>query len=212
MRLFCKFSTFLLVTILSSPIFAQSQSAMIGVPTDLYSKPDKTSAVQTQLAEGTTITIHQRQGNWYQISSEGSSDKGWVRSYFVQKQSSEGWLQRMKRFMRGDNPAHSTAMATIGIRGLGPGDVKKAQPDPAELKKLESFKQDINAGLAYASSAPLKSQEISYLQANHVAESNKGLLNKSTDTIGDVADGVGKSLGGAVKGLKGLFGGKKDDE
>ena len=212
MSFFRLLTLFAFISLTSVMVMANPKSATIGVSTELYAEADKTSVIRSQLDQGTKVTVLQRQGNWYEISTDNPSQTGWVRSYFVQVHSSESWLQRMSRFMRGESPGRSTTTATIGIRGLGPGDVQNATPDMKELEKLDNYKVDINTGLGYASSAKLQSQEVAYLQANHVEEANKGLFKKSSDKIGDVANDVGKSLGGAMKGLKGFFGSKKDEK
>ncbi len=157
---------------------AAAKTASVSVDSKLYSSANLQSSVVATLKQGSSITIDSRKGGWYQVKTE-SGESGWVRSYDVQIKSNTSWFSRLKRVIAGSSSQQSNASATIGIRGLGPGDVKKAQPNPQELAKLDNFKQTLSDGKKYASSVPLRSNNVAYFENIKTTVSSSS-SNKST--------------------------------
>lgn len=184
-------------------VFADSLTGTLSVDSILYSGPDKQSAVITTLPGNSEVVIEHRQGSWYRVATQSPARTGWVRSYNVQIEPDTNWLTRLKRVITGSDPAETTTMATIGIRGLGPGDIRKARPDYRELKKLDQYRTGIEEGLQYAASVPLSSNEIAWFDEEAVTDAS---------IEGESAGGLGETLDSAVEGLKGLFGGSGDGE
>ena len=144
-------------------VTAASQTAKLSVDSQLYSSSSQQSSVVATLKQGTELTIEQRKGGWYQVK-DASGQTGWVRSYDVQMDAGGNWFSRLKRVIAGGYSTESGGSATIGIRGLGPGDVKKATPNMAELGKLENYKVSLSQGKQYAASVPLTSKHVAYLE------------------------------------------------
>ncbi len=157
-----------------SQVIAAAESAKMSVDSKLYASSSIQSSVVANLSQGTDVTIDQRQGGWYQVS-DSTGQQGWVRSYDVQTEANGNWFSRLKRVIAGGYSSESNSTATIGIRGLGPGEVKKAAPNLSELAKLENYKISLSQGKQYAASIPLKSQHIAYLKPIEKADiSNTG--------------------------------------
>ena len=203
----------IIALLFAQTVAAEQKSGLLTVDSSLYASPDVASSVSGQGKEGATVNILQRQGGWYQIKLAEPDIQGWVKSYDVQVNANINWMSRMKQLISGGYMTQPDTTSTIGVRGLGPGDVKKAAPDKTELKKLDKYRKDIAEGLAYASAIPLNSNEVDWLDEKHqTAGRQKNLIEGAADGVGSVVDGIGDSVGGAVKGLKGLFGGGKKDE
>lgn len=184
-------------------VIAASSSAKMSVDSKLYSSSNLQSSVVANLKQGSDLTIVKRQGGWYQVKA-ASGQSGWVRSYDVQIDSGGNWFSRLKRVVAGGYSSQSNASATIGIRGLGPGDVKKAAPNPQEVTKLDSYKLTVNDGKQYAASVPLKANQVSYLGTNKAATSS-GNNNSNTSNNNQKQNSGGNALDGVGDALKGLF-------
>jgi len=195
------------------PVFAASGTGTgtgtLSVDTVLYSGPDQQSAVITALPNGSEVSIEQRQGSWYRVVTQSPAHSGWVRSYDVQVNPDVNWLARLKRVIAGNDSAETTRMTTIGIRGLGPGDIRKARPDYRELGKLDEYRMGIEQGLQYAAAIPLMSNEVAWFDAEAVTGTTAAGADGGDKGSGG---GLGKSLDNAVKGLKGFFGGGSRDK
>ena len=204
-----------------------AETATVSVDTKLYSSNSMQASVVAQLKQGAEVTIDQRKGGWYQIS-QASGKGGWVRSYDVQIASNASWFTRLKNVIAGGYSTQTNSSATIGIRGLGPGDVKKAAPNLGELAKLENHKASLTDGKMYAASVPLKANRVNYftplkktassskpkssgssatsnaatgsLQDNNTQNTNNN--KKGSETLDDIGEGL-KDVGGAIKGLFG---------
>lgn len=197
-----KFLILLLSIVGVTHVIAAAQTATMSVDSKLYTSSNMQSAVVANLAQGSKVTIQQRKGAWYEIKDEAGKT-GWVRSYDVQLKSSGNWFSRLKRVIAGSSAQQSNSSATIGIRGLGPGDVKKAKPNLKELEKLDTFKQSLNSGKQYAASVPLKSNQVAYLSNNQTASSSSSTTNNAKPKEEKKKDS--NPLDDVGNALKGLF-------
>ena len=57
----------------------------------------------------------------------------------------------------------TSKVATLGIRGLTPEDFKNASPDPAALKKMQSYRADRAGAERFAREARLAPVAVAYV-------------------------------------------------
>ncbi|MEJ2093996.1 MAG: SH3 domain-containing protein [Gammaproteobacteria bacterium] len=131
---------------------------------DIYIEPDRASTVMGNVPADAKVTILERKGTWYRIKQQSPANiQGWI-WFNVQPESNLSWLERFRRVLKGGySTRESTAVATIGIRGLGPGDIRKATPDTNELNKLDRYQSDTSRARRRAGEAGLRSQPVAYL-------------------------------------------------
>ena len=113
------------------------------------------------------VKVLSRHGAWTQV--ETGSQRGWVRAFHLRFQStvetsssgSSGGFTSIFGF--GSRKAPETSrVATLGIRGLTPEDFKNASPDPAALKKLQSWRADKASAERFAKEAKLVPVSVAY--------------------------------------------------
>jgi hypothetical protein len=63
----------------------------------------------------------------------------------------------------GKEAPKTSKVATLGIRGLTPEDFKNASPDPAALRKMQSYRADKAAAERFAREARLGPVAVAYV-------------------------------------------------
>lgn len=136
--------------------------------TDLKERPALDARTLAPLASGASVKVLSRQGAWTQV--ESGAQRGWVRAFHLRFQSSVetsssgnalGGITSIFGF--GSRKAPETSrVATLGIRGLTSEDFKNASPDPAALRKLQSFRSDKSSAERFAREAKLVPVAVAY--------------------------------------------------
>lgn len=110
------------------------------------------------LAEGTEVRVLARSGGWTKVESGGRT--GWVRVFHLRfpavadtspgsgAESLASGLTSALGF--GRSRSQSATIATTGIRGLSPEDLKNASPDEQALRRMQSFRADQAAAERFA--------------------------------------------------------------
>jgi hypothetical protein len=62
----------------------------------------------------------------------------------------------------GRQRSQQATIATTGIRGLSPEDLKNASPDEAELRRMQSFRADQASAERFAREGKLAAQNVDY--------------------------------------------------
>ena len=152
------------LTVCNFGTLAETKRGMVTITSELYSQADKESTVTATVREDTEVTILEQSGIWYRVAPDfPAGSEGWI-WLNVQPQSNLSWLERFRRVLKGGySTQESTAVATIGIRGLGPGDIRKAAPDTNELGKLDRYQSDASRARRMAGLVGLRSQPVAYL-------------------------------------------------
>jgi hypothetical protein len=144
--------------------FAQEQ-ASTNRATDLKERPAPESKTLAPLAADSPVKVLVRQGAWTQV--EAGTQRGWVRAFHlrfqstVETSSSGGGITSLFGF-GGKKAPETSKVATLGIRGLTPEDFKNASPDPAALKKMQSWRSDKAAAERFAKEAKLAPVAVAY--------------------------------------------------
>jgi len=145
-----KFAASLLALVLSLAASAWAQDqAFTGRSTELKDKAAAEAKTVATLPENTAVKVIQRGGSgWTQVDANGQ--KGWVRAFHlrfpatVDKGSSSGGGSALTSLtsMFGGGKSEKANLATTGIRGLSPEDLKNAAPDGAALAKAQGYRAD----------------------------------------------------------------------
>lgn len=150
----------------SAAAFAQEQ-AFTNRATELKASAAPESKTVTQLPENTAVKVIARQGGWTRVEA-ASGQQGWVRVFHLRfpasvqstESSGGGTLAGIGSALGFGRSQQRTSLATTGIRGLSPEDLKNASPDPEALRKLQSYRVDAAAAQRFARDAKLATVSI----------------------------------------------------
>jgi hypothetical protein len=147
------------------------EQAFTNRATELKDRPSFDGRTLSQLAAETPVKVVSRQSGWTQV--EAGQQKGWVRVFHLRFPSTVetsssggggmGGLTSIFGFGGRKGP-ETSKVATIGIRGLTPEDFKNASPDPAALRKLQSYRVDKGTAERFAREAKLAPVSVAYAE------------------------------------------------
>lgn len=106
------------------------------------------------------VEILNKKGAWLQIKSAGKT--GWVRLLTVKRNSAGGNNVAGVVGVATGRSGTGKVVSTTGIRGLSAEDLKTAQFNEAETKKLESYTVNADEAKQFASSGGLSSRSYPY--------------------------------------------------
>lgn len=147
----------LLFTLLvATSAFAQ-EAAFTNRATELKDRGAADARTVANLSEGASVKVLERGGGgWTRIDSGGQ--QGWVRVFHLRFPAvaqagtdSGGGLGNLTAALGfGRDRSKGATVATTGVRGLSPEDLKNASPDNAALAKLHSYRADNAAAERFA--------------------------------------------------------------
>jgi hypothetical protein len=151
-----KFAASFLALLLSLAASAWAQDqAFTGRSTELKDRGAAEGKTLATLPENTAVKVVQRGGSgWTQVDANGQ--KGWVRAFHlrfpatVDKGSGGGGALASVTAIFGGRSSEKANIATTGVRGLSPEDLKNAAPDGAALAKAQSYRADKPAAERFA--------------------------------------------------------------
>jgi len=152
-----------LALLLLLPAIALAETATVIRATDLKQEPASDSATVAALAEQTAVEVLERKSGWIRVKAAGGD--GWVRMLALRlggaaaaKPGASGLSQMFNVARTGT----SGTQVTTGVRGLDAEQIANAQPNPAELAKLEKFAADRDAAAGFASQGKLSPTSVDY--------------------------------------------------
>jgi hypothetical protein len=158
---------------LASAAGAQEQ-AFTNRSTELKDRGASDARTLATLPENTSVKVLARGGGWTRVEASGQA--GWLNVFHLRfpatadTSSSGGFGSGVGSFFSGGrNTSQKATIATTGIRGLSPEDIKNASPDPAALAKVQSYRADKPAAERFAREGKLAAVSIDY-----VGDSAKG--------------------------------------
>jgi hypothetical protein len=155
-----------LLTFLFSLSFAASaaEPGYMSREVELRAEPTGGAPVVGRIAKGEKLEILAEQRAWSQVRAGGQS--GWALSFYVMKGQPAPERRVGRRlgelFSLGTERRAETT-ATIGIRGLDEEELKAAQFNEPELKRLETLGVPRAEGEAFAKRGQLAPQKVDYL-------------------------------------------------
>jgi hypothetical protein len=145
------------------PAMALAEPATVIRATDLKQAPASDSGTVAALAEQTAVEVLERKSGWMRVKSV--SGDGWVRMLALRlggataaKPGASGLSQMFNVARTGT----SGTQVTTGVRGLDAEQIANAQPNPAELAKLEKFAADRDTAAGFATQGKLSPTSVDY--------------------------------------------------
>ncbi|MGH8725745.1 MAG: SH3 domain-containing protein [Burkholderiales bacterium] len=153
----------LLALLLLLPSVVLAEPATVIRATELKQAPATDSATVAELAENTAVDALERQGGWTRVKA--ANGEGWVRMLSLRfggaaaaKPGATGLSQLFSVARTGT----SGTQVTTGVRGLDAEQIAAAQPNPAELAKLQGFAADRDAAAGFAAQGKLDAKPLEY--------------------------------------------------
>ena len=152
-----------LLPLLFFPLIAWAEPATLVRATELKAEPASDAATVVQLAEKTQVDALERKGGWTRVKA--GSAQGWVKMLALRydgagaaKRGDTGVVQAFNVARTGS----SGTQVTTGVRGLDEEQLAKAQPNPAELAKLNRFAADRSIATSFAEEGKLSPATVPY--------------------------------------------------
>lgn len=128
---------------------------------DMRAKPFNDAAVVVNLPASTPLVVLSRKGSWAQVQAGGK--QGWIKVLNIitqsGKTSNEGLASASKALTTGSSGKNSST----AVRGFSKDDLKKAEPAPAEVDKLDKMGRSEADATAFARTTGLKEESVSWL-------------------------------------------------
>ncbi|MGP1718554.1 MAG: SH3 domain-containing protein [Methylophilus sp.] len=147
-------------------------SSVFAADTGVVLKPDQLRAdafndakVVGNVSKNDAVDILSKKGAWLQIKSAGKS--GWVRLLTVKRNTASGNNVAGVVGVATGRSGTGKVVSTTGIRGLSAEDLKTAQFNEAETKKLESYTVSADEAKQFASGGGLSSRQYPYFQGGN---------------------------------------------
>ena len=157
---------FLCIWIAFTPAFAAGAKGYAVRDCPVMDEPYRDAQEIASLEKGTTVSILRRKGGWMKISTEIT--EGWVRMLNIRrgtqgaKPNSASETKGVLNLASGRSGSGNVVAAT-GVRGLSEEELKEAEYNAAEIKKLESFSTSKGQAEGFAKAAGLKSRKVEFL-------------------------------------------------
>jgi len=153
----------LLALLLLVPMVVLAEPATVIRSTELKQEPASDSATLAALAENTAVEVLERKSGWTRVKAQPG--EGWVRMLALRfggtapaKPGATGVTQLFNVARTGS----SGTQVTTGVRGLDAEQIANAQPNPAELAKLEKFAADRDTAAGFAAQGKLSATPVAY--------------------------------------------------
>jgi hypothetical protein len=150
--------------LVAAPVFAQETGFAVR-QTEVKKEPYSDAQTVGTLAEKAQVKVLAREGGWAQI--ESGAVTGWVRMLSIRMNSGQSsFASGLRSLFSVARTGSSGQTVTTGVRGLDKEDIRKARPNPAELKKMAAFSVTQADAERFAAENPqLKKQKVDYLPA-----------------------------------------------
>ncbi len=156
---------FVLLSVLL-PVISGAAETGSALKDDILRKEPYSDARQTgSLARGEKLQILDKKGAWLNVKTAKAT--GWVRLLSVKKGTGASGNQiKGVLDVASGRAGTGKVVATTGVRGLREEDLKNAQYNEAEVKKMESYTQTMQEGQRFAEKGGLKAIKFSYLSSS----------------------------------------------
>jgi hypothetical protein len=151
-----------LLLLLFIPLLALAEPATVIKTTELRQEPASDAAAVATLAESTAVEALERRSGWTRVKAPAG--EGWVRMLALRfgagaaKPGASGVSQLFNVARTGT----SGTQVTTGVRGLDAEQIAQAQPNPAELAKLQKFAASRDAAAGFAEQGKLDAKSVDY--------------------------------------------------
>lgn len=153
---------------------ASAENAVTTKETEVKGEPFSDAATLATLPPNSSVEIIKRQGGWTQVQPENGA-KGWVRmlnlrlgSDAASRQGDSGIGSLFNLARKGS----SGNTVTTGVRGLSEEDLRTAQANPQELKRMQQFSASAAEAQKFASAGKLQKQQVEYIRGRSSSASS----------------------------------------
>jgi Bacterial SH3 domain len=144
------------------PLVALAEPASVVRSSPLMSEPATDATKIADLPANAAVDARERRGGWIQVRT-AAGQEGWVKllalRYAANAKAGDSGLSQAINVAR---TGSSGTQVTTGVRGLDDEKIATAQPNAAELKKLEGFSVPAVASAQFAQRGKLQAQTVSY--------------------------------------------------
>jgi hypothetical protein len=143
------------------PLMAWAEPATVIRATDLKKDPATDAPTVTELAENTGVDALERRGGWTRVRAGAA--EGWVKMLTLRYGAAETAKQGdtgLSQLFNVARTGSSGTQVTTGVRGLDAEQITNAQPNAAELKKMQSYAATRNAAASFASQGKLEPHSV----------------------------------------------------
>ena len=151
----------LLLAFVFLPLVAWAEPATVIRSTELKQDPATDAPTVAELAENTAVEALERRGGWTRVKA--AANEGWVKMLALRygapgapKQGDTGLTQLFNAARTGS----SGTQVTTGVRGLEAEKIANAQPNAAELKKMQGYASTRDSASSFARQGKLQSQVV----------------------------------------------------
>jgi hypothetical protein len=145
------------------PLLAVAEPATVIRASELKQEPASDAATLATLAENTAVEALERRSGWTRVKA--SAGEGWVRMLalrFGGSSAARPGTSGLSELFNAARTGTSGTQVTTGVRGLDAEQIAAAQPNPAELAKLEKFAADRGAAESFAAEGKLSARAVPY--------------------------------------------------
>jgi hypothetical protein len=142
------------------PLAALAEPATVVRPTELKKEPATDAPTVAELAQDTGVEAIERRGGWTRVKAGAA--EGWVKMLALryggatQRQGDSGLTQLFNVARTGS----SGTQVTTGVRGLDAEQIANAQPNSAELQKMQAFASSPEAAARFAAQGQLQPRPV----------------------------------------------------
>lgn len=141
-----------------------ADSATVARDTELREKPLNDAAVVTSIKAKAKVSVQSRSGAWALVVA-GDGKKGYVRLLNLRTASSQKGESGVGSLASVFRTGSSGNSVSTGVKGMSEEDLTGAQPAPAEVAKLATFRAADGDARDSARLAGLKAVTVDYLPA-----------------------------------------------
>ena len=156
---------------IAAPLALAQEVAFTNRSTELREQASSDARAIATLRENTELRVTQRASGWARAEAGGQS--GWVRIFHIRfpavaqggtSSGVSGALSSLTSMVSGRSTTHSSTLATTGIRGLSPEDLKNATPDAEALQRMKSYRADKASAERFAKEGKLAASPVDYAE------------------------------------------------
>jgi hypothetical protein len=157
---------FSFIVLLAAANAAYAESARTIRATELHAESQSDATTLATLPENTMLEVLARRGAWSQVKA--GTQTGWVRMLNLRFDAKAGASTPASG---SSNPlggllasgrTSNSGTDTTGVRGMTEEDLNKAQANPAEFQKMQSYATDKNAAVAFGKRSKLTTATVPY--------------------------------------------------
>ncbi|QLG87496.1 hypothetical protein HQ393_04095 [Chitinibacter bivalviorum] len=126
----------LIYSLLLVSSFALAESGTVIRKTDLRDKPFLDASILASVPDASQVEIKSRKGAWMEVRlSDGKT--GWIKLLNVR--TSSGTTSSSNALSNVIKTGSSGKTVTTGVKGLSAEQIHNANPNPAEVEKMQSY-------------------------------------------------------------------------